>query len=60
MEPERSLSPLQVPITGHYPEPDKSKFTTSKEGRRVDSYENYLRKQDNRPRRRRKNNVKYI
>jgi len=36
MEPGSSLSPLQVPITGHYPEPDKSKFTINKEGRRVD------------------------
>ena len=36
MEPRSLVSPLQVPITGHYPEPDKSKFTISKEGRRVD------------------------
>jgi hypothetical protein len=36
MEPVSSLSHLQVPVTGHYPEPDKSKFTIGKEGRRVD------------------------
>jgi hypothetical protein len=31
MEPGSPLSPLQVPITGHCPEPDKSKFTITKE-----------------------------
>jgi hypothetical protein len=36
METESSLSLLQMSVTGQYPEPDKSRFTASKEGRRVD------------------------
>jgi len=52
MEPISSLSPLQVSITEHYPEPDKSKFTISKEGRRIDRTTKTLRKQDSRTRRR--------
>jgi hypothetical protein len=54
MEPTSSLLPLQVSITGHYPEPGKSKFTISKGGRRVDITTKTLSKQDSRPRRRRK------